>query len=130
MNVQRTSVTIRPLVLGGLRPLYRQMRHNRVRTVRFEHDADIARFDVCLTDGHAGAALEIRSPRLPGPLTLALGTNFRAEPALDPDVCRALCAVLKPGEPASAATVVRFLQDVVAQAPAVLSRTEPCAACA
>ncbi|WP_407443469.1 hypothetical protein [Rhodococcus sp. (in: high G+C Gram-positive bacteria)] len=122
------SVTLPPLVLGGLRPLYRQMLRNGVRSASFEYLAPGAVLDVCVIAGAHGPEFTIRSREHDIDFTLAMTTNFRAVPVLDADTYRALCEVIAPGAEPAPATIVDFLLRVVAQSPAVLSRTHACAA--
>ena len=122
------TVTLPPLVLGGLRPLHRQMLRSNVASASFEHDAAGAEFEICLSEGEHGPELLVRSRRHGIGFTLAMTTHFRVAPVLSIDTYRRLCEILAPGEEPAPAVVADFLQDVVAQSPAVLSRTHSCAA--
>lgn len=122
------AVTLPPLVLGGLRPLHRQMVRNNVRAASFDHTAAGVVFDICLLRGEHEPELRVRRPDHDIAFTIAMTTHFRAVPTLPAETVRALCGIVAPGEEPTAATVVRFLHDVVAQAPAVLARTHGCAA--
>lgn len=122
------SVALPPLVLGGLRPLYRQMLRNGVHSASFEYLAPGAVLDVCVIASAHGPEFNIRSREHGIDLTLAMTTHFRAVPVLDADTYRALCEVIAPGAEPTPATIVDFLLRVVAQSPAVLSRTHACAA--
>lgn len=122
------TVTLPPLVLGGLRPLHRQMIRSNVASASFEHDAGGAVFEVCLTEGQHGPELLVRSRSHGIAFTLAMTTHFRVAPVLSDDTYRRLCEILAPGEEPAPDVVASFLQSVVAQSPAVLSRTHSCAA--
>ncbi|MCK0089833.1 hypothetical protein MWU77_03445 [Rhodococcus sp. F64268] len=122
------TVTLPPLVLGGLRPLHRQMIRSNVASASFEHDAGGAVFGICLTEGQHGPELLVRSRSHGIAFTLAMTTHFRVAPVLSDDTYRRLCEILAPGEEPSPDVVAGFLQSVVAQSPAVLSRTHSCAA--
>ncbi|AKE89222.1 MULTISPECIES: hypothetical protein [Rhodococcus] len=122
------AVTLPSMVLGGLRPLYRQMARANVRTVGFVHTVGANRFEVRLTAAVGGPTLDIRSRDRTIAFTVPLTAQFRAQPELDPGSYRTLCAMLTPDDAPAAGTVVRFLQGLVAQAPAVLSRTDTPAA--
>ena len=126
--VDSRAVTLPSMVLGGLRPLYRQMARANVLGVGFVHTAGANRFEVRLIAAVGGPTLEIRSEDRTVVITVALTAQFRAQPELDPVSHRRLCAMLTPDAAPSPGTVVRFLQSLVAQAPAVLSRTDAHAA--
>ncbi|KOS56508.1 hypothetical protein [Rhodococcus rhodochrous] len=126
--VDSRAVTLPSMVLGGLRPLYRQMARANVRGVGFVHTAGANRFEVRLIAAVGGPTLEIRSEDRTVVFTVALTAQFRAQPELDPVSYRRLCAMLTPDAAPSSGTVGRFLQGLVAQAPAVLSRTDAHAA--
>lgn len=121
-------VQLPPLVLGGLRPLHRQMVRNNVSSASFDHEAGRAIFEICLSIRDHGPELRVRAREFGIDFTLAMTTHFRVAPVLDEDEYRALCAVLAPGATPEPEFVVEFLQSVVAQAPAVLARTHTCAA--
>lgn len=122
------TVSLPPLVLGGLRPLHRQMVRNNVHSASFEYLAAGGVLDICVLTGEHGPELKIRSREYGVDVTLGMSTHFRAEPGLDSENYRALCAVLAPGQQPAPAIVTGFLRDAVAQSPAVLSRTQTCAA--
>lgn len=122
------TVTLPPLVLGGLRPLHRQMLRSNVPSASFEHDSGGAVFEICLTEGEHGPELLVRSRRHGIGFTLSMTTHFRVAPVLSDGTYRKLCEILSPGEEPAPGVVVEFLQNVVAQSPAVLSRTHSCAA--
>lgn len=121
-------IQLPPLVLGGLRPLHRQMVRNNVPSASFEHEAGRATFEICLTTGEQGPELRVRARDFGIDFTLGMTTHFRVAPVLNEGEYRALCAVLAPGAAPEQAFVVEFLQHVVSQAPAVLARTQTCAA--
>ncbi|WP_241385268.1 hypothetical protein [Rhodococcus sp. CH91] len=122
------AVTLPPVVLGGLRPLYRQMVRNRVPAASFRHAAGRAVFDICLIAGEHGPELQVRADGFGIDFTLSMTTHFRIAPVMSDAQIRALCAVLAPGAEPSPALVLEFLQQVVVQSPAVLARTHTCAA--
>lgn len=122
------TVTLPPLVLGGLRPLHRQMVRSNVPTASFDHATSGGVFEVCLLAGTHGPELSVRSRTHGLAFTMAMTTHFRVAATLSGDVFTRLCRILTPGEDASVDTVVDFLQEVVAQAPSVLARTHACAA--
>ncbi|MFD6881084.1 hypothetical protein [Rhodococcus sp. NPDC060084] len=122
------TVALPPLVLGGLRPLYRQMAHNRVHSASFEYLAAGAAVDVCVIVGAHGPELKLRIPERDLDVTFTMSTHFRVAPVMALETYRALCGVAAPGAEPSPEIVVGFLRRVVAQSPAVLSRTHACAA--
>ncbi|QDC13794.1 hypothetical protein [Rhodococcus ruber] len=126
--VDSRAVALPSMVLGGLRPLYRQMARANVRAVGFVHTTGANRFEVRLIACVGGPTLEIRSQDRTVVFTVPLTAQFRAQPELDTDSYRRLCAMLTPAADPSPDTIVRFLQGLVAQAPAVLSRTDARAA--
>lgn len=122
------TVTLPPMVFGGLRHLHRQMVRNNAATASFEHDAGRAVFDVCLVVGEHEPELIVRAPAHGIGFTVAMSTHFRAVPTLDRDTYRRLCEILAPHRDPEPEIVAEFLHDIVLQAPAVLARTHPCAA--
>ena len=128
-SVERSrTVALPPLVLGGLRPLYRQMAHNRVRSASFEYLAAGAAVDVCVIVGAHGPELKLTVPGRDLEVTFTMSTHFRVTPVMTVETYRALCDVAVPGGEPSPEIVVDLLRRVVAQSPAVLSRTHACAA--
>ena len=122
------TVALPPLVLGGLRPLYRQMAHNHVHSASFEYLAAGAVVNVCVVVGAHGPELKLSVPDRELDITFAMSTHFRAVPVMTAEMYRALCDVAAPGDEPSPEIVVDFLRRVVVQSPAVLSRTHACAA--
>ncbi|OWY83672.1 hypothetical protein [Rhodococcus sp. BUPNP1] len=122
------AVTLPPVVLGGLRPLYRQMVRNNVPAASFEHTAGRAVFEICLIAGEHGPQLQVRARDFGIDFTLAMTTHFRIAPVMSDDQYHALCSVLAPGAEPAPGIVLDFLQQVVVQSPAVLARTHTCAA--
>ncbi|UYP20022.1 hypothetical protein OED52_05585 [Rhodococcus sp. Z13] len=122
------AVTLPPVVLGGLRPLYRQMVRNNVPAASFEHIAGRAVFEICLIAGEHGPQLQVRARDFGVDFTVAMTTHFRVAPVVTEEQYRALCAVLTPGAEPVPETVLDFLDQVVVQSPAVLARTHTCAA--
>ncbi|MBF0663821.1 MULTISPECIES: hypothetical protein [unclassified Rhodococcus (in: high G+C Gram-positive bacteria)] len=125
---QSRTVALPPLVLGGLRPLYRQMAHNHVHSASFEYLAAGATVDVCVLVGAHGPELKLRVPDRDLDITFTMSTHFRVVPVMTVETYRTLCDVAAPGAAPSPQIVVDFLRRVVVQSPAVLSRTHACAA--
>ncbi|NLV78496.1 MAG: hypothetical protein GXY65_03975 [Rhodococcus sp.] len=122
------TVTLPPMVLGGLRHLHRQMVRNNAQTASFTHRAGDVVFDVCLVVGEHEPELIVRAPARGIGFTVALSTHFRAVPMLDTDTYRRLCETLAPQHEPDPEIVADLLRSIVEQAPAVLARTHPCAA--
>ncbi|MBM7457723.1 hypothetical protein ACIBED_15855 [Rhodococcus coprophilus] len=122
------TVALPPLVLGGLRPLYRQMAHNHVHSASFEYLAAGAAVNACVIVGAHGPELKLSVPDRDLDITFTMSTHFRVVPAMTAETYRALCDIAAPGDEPSSEIVVGFLRRIVARAPAVLSRTHACAA--
>ena len=122
------TVTLPPLVLGGLRPLYRQMLRNHVAAASFEYVGAGGVVDICVLAGLPRPALRVRVRGHGVDATLDMSTSFRVEPVLDARTYRSLCAVLAPEREPTPEIAAALLREVVAQSPAVLAHTHACAA--